>query len=261
MLTVKNIRMAYTKERQVLDGLSFTLGAGQILSILGPNGAGKTTLLKCINAMISPQAGVVQVENHDIFSMSATEIARHLGYVAQKNEAVRLTTFDAVLLGRKPHLGWRVTAKDLKKVAAILKQLDLEHLALRHLDQMSGGELQKVCLARALVQEPRVLLLDEPTSSLDLKNQLDMLTTVQAIVKQHGIAAVMTMHDLNLALRFTDQFIFMKQGRVHACGRPAEIDAGMVQDVYGVAVDIIKHRGQVVLVPVTEPAMHRAANG
>ncbi len=261
MLTVKNIRMAYTREHQVLDGLSLTLGAGQILSILGPNGAGKTTLLKCINAMIKPQAGVVQVENHDIFSMSATEIARHLGYVAQNNEAVRLTTFDAVLLGRKPHLGWHVTEKDLKKVAAILHQLDLEHLALRHLDQMSGGELQKVCLARALVQEPRVLLLDEPTSSLDLKNQLDMLTTVQAIVKQHGIAAVMTMHDLNLALRFTDQFVFMKQGRVHACGRPAEIDAGMVQDVYGVIVDIIQHRGQVVLVPITEPALSKVANG
>ena len=260
MLKAENIRMRYTRDRLVLDGLDFEVGSGQIMAILGPNGSGKTTLLKCVNAMLTPQTGVVTVEGQAIFELNPTEIARILGYVPQHNKAARMTTFDAVLLGRKPHMGWRVSPHDLKKVAAILKQLDLEHLALRHLDEMSGGELQKVCLARALVQEPRVLLLDEPTSSLDLKNQLDMLATVQSIVKQHGISAVMTMHDLNLALRFADRFVFMKQGRVYASGRPDELKREMVREVYGVEVEIIRHRGRIVIVPCEQAELALAAN-
>jgi iron complex transport system ATP-binding protein len=114
---------------------------------------------------------------------------------------------------------------------------------------MSGGELQKVCIARAIVQEPRVLLLDEPTSSLDLKNQLEILGTIRRVVKEHRLAAVMTMHDLNLALRFVDRFLFIREGRVFASGRPDEISAEMVAAVYGVRVDILRHDGQVVVVP------------
>lgn len=260
MLKAENIHMRYTKDRLVLDGLDFEVGHGQILAILGPNGSGKTTLLKCINAMLKPQCGTVTVENHPILSLSPAEIARILGYVPQHNKAARMTTFDAVLLGRKPHLNWRVNQRDLTKVAAALSQLKLEHLALRHLDEMSGGELQKVCLARALVQEPRVLLLDEPTSSLDLKNQLDMLETVRAVVRQHRLAAVMTMHDLNLALRFADRFLFVKDGRVYACGRPAELRPEMVRAVYGVEVEIIHHNGRTVIVPSERAELSLAAN-
>lgn len=110
------------------------------------------------------------------------------------------------------------------------------------------------------MQEPRVLLLDEPTSSLDLKNQLDMLATVQSIVKQHGISAVMTMHDLNLALRFADRFVFMKQGRVYASGRPDELKREMVREVYGVEVEIIRHRGRIVIVPCEQAELALAAS-
>ncbi|MEE4608468.1 MAG: ABC transporter ATP-binding protein, partial [Desulfobacteraceae bacterium] len=195
MLEVKDIRVGYNGSGLVLEDLGFTLGAGEILAILGPNGVGKTTLLRCINGMIQPKTGSVMVEGADVFDMSAGRIARHLGYVAQRNDAGRMTTFDAVLLGRKPHMGWKVSHDDLHKVGAALHQLGLEHLALRDIDRMSGGELQKVCIARAIVQEPRVLLLDEPTSSLDLKNQLEILGTIRRVVKEHQLAAVMTMHD------------------------------------------------------------------
>jgi iron complex transport system ATP-binding protein len=249
MLSVKDIRVGYNGSGLVLEDLGFTLGAGEILAILGPNGVGKTTLLRCINGMIQPKTGSVMVEGADVFDMSAGQIARHLGYVAQRNEAGRMTTFDAVLLGRKPHMGWKVSHDDLHKVGAALHQLGLEHLALRDIDRMSGGELQKVCIARAIVQEPRVLLLDEPTSSLDLKNQLEILGTIRRVVKEHQLAAVMTMHDLNLALRYVDRFLFIREGKVFASGRPDEISAEMVAAVYGVQVDILRHGGQVVVVP------------
>jgi len=249
MLAVRDIRVGYKSGGLVLEDLGFTLGHGQILAVLGPNGVGKTTLLRCINAMIRPWSGYVQVEKSNVFRMGAAEIARYFGYVAQRNEAGRITTFDAVLLGRKPHLRWRVGKEDLVKVDGALRRLGLEHLALRRIDEMSGGELQKVCIARALVQEPRVLLLDEPTSSLDLKNQLEILDTIRRVVREHQIAAVMTMHDLNLAFRFMDRFLFLKQGRVFACGRPHEVSPGMVAAVYGVQVDILHHNGHVVVVP------------
>lgn len=249
MLTVQDISVGYKNGRVVLSDLGFELGQGQMLAILGPNGAGKTTLLRCINAMIKPWAGFVQIADADVFRMSTGEIAKHLGYVPQRNDAGRMTTFDAVLLGRKPHLRWKVGKEDLAKVAGALHQLGLENSALRHIDELSGGELQKVCIARALVQEPKVLLLDEPTSSLDLKNQLDILHTIGRVVKEHHIAAVMTMHDLNLAFRFADRFLFLKEGRVFANGRQNQVNDDMVAAVYGVEVDILRHNGRVVFIP------------
>lgn len=251
ILDVRDIHIGYNG-RMVLQGLDLTVDRGQVLTILGPNGVGKTTLLRCINAMLRPKTGAVLVEDADVFRMRAGEIAKRLGYVAQRNDAGRMTAFDAVLLGRKPHLRWRVSAEDLRKVDGALKQLDLAHLALRHIDEMSGGELQKVCIARALVQEPSVLLLDEPTSSLDLKNQLEILRTIRQVVIEHQLAAVMTMHDLNMAFRFSDAYLFMKQGKVFCCGRNEDLTPEVVQAVYGVPVDILRHRRQIVVVPQLE---------
>ncbi len=253
ILSVNNIHVAY-RGRPVLEGLAMTVDRGQVLTILGPNGVGKTTLLRCINAILKPKTGTVMVENADVFRMSAGEIARQLGYVAQRNDAGRITAFDAVLLGRKPHLGWRVSGKDLRTVDGALKHLGLEHLAMRHLDEMSGGELQKVCIARALVQEPSVLLLDEPTSSLDLKNQMEILGMLRRVVRQHPLAAVMTMHDLNMALRFSDLLLFIRDGKVYWTGPKEELTSQVVKEVYGVPVDILRHRGHWVVVPQSDEA-------
>jgi iron complex transport system ATP-binding protein len=143
-----------------------------------------------------------------------------------------------------------VSREDLKKVDAIIKTFGLEELSLRFLDEMSGGELQKVSIARALVQEPEVLLLDEPTSSLDLKNQQEILETIRHIVTGHGMAAVMTMHDLNSALRFADKVLFMRNGEIYSASKRAEVTPEVVEAVYGLPVTIEQVRGHPVVMPL-----------
>lgn len=249
MLEISDLSLAYKDNELVLDGLNFSIKPGQVLAILGPNGVGKTTLLRCINAIVRPSSGSVHIDRADVFSMDVSQIARYFGYVAQHNKGRRITTFDAILLGRKPYLRWKVTKEDLAKVNSVVHHLGLEHLALRYINEMSGGELQKVCIARALVQEPKVLLLDEPTSSLDLKNQMDILQTIRTAVTKHDLSAVMTMHDLNLAFRYSDRFLLLNDGKVYGSGHPHEITGHMIESVYGVKVDILKHKEQVIVVP------------
>lgn len=249
ILSVHGLEFSY-KSLAVLKGVQFGVNEGEVLAIMGPNGVGKTTLLKCMNAIHRPTGGCVMVDDADICRMEPGAIARRLGYVAQKQETGRMTAFDAILMGRKPHIRWRVSDHDLRIVDSAVKRLHLERLSLRNLDEMSGGEVQKVSIARALVQEPRVLLLDEPTSSLDLRNQVEILSLVRAVVRSHAVAAVMTMHDLNQALRFADKFLFLKDGRIHAAVDRSQITAEIIEDVYNVPVHIEYVAGRPVVVPM-----------
>gem|GEM_PF-194176 len=208
-LAVSNLSFGYNG-RMVVDQVSFDLAPGRILAILGPNGVGKTTLLKCLNAILKPRGGTVLVEDIDVLCLSRREVARRFGYVPQRLEAGRLTVFDAVLLGRTPHLGLRPSVHDVAVVERVILRLGLAPLGLRHLDRLSGGELQKVAVARALAQEPRILLFDEPTASLDLKNQMDILGTIREVVAGQNVSAVLTMHDVSAALRFADACLLIE---------------------------------------------------
>ena len=248
ILSVTDLDFAYNGTK-VLRDVEFDLEGGELMAILGPNGVGKTTLLKCINAIHAPCAGKVLVEDRDVLRMCPDEIALGIGYVAQRNETARLTVFDAVLMGRKPHIVWRVGEEDLKMVDSALKRLHMSHLALRYIDCLSGGELQKVAIARALVQEPHLMLLDEPTSSLDLKSQVDILTMLRRVVDEHRIAAIMTMHDLNTALRYADKVLFLKDGRIHSTGPACEVTSEVVEEVYGLPVQIHTVQGHPLVVP------------
>lgn len=252
MLRVENIRACYRDGKVVLTDLGFSLGAGQILAILGPNGAGKTTLLRCINAMIKPREGIVLVEKADVFRMSHEEIARCIGYVAQHNQAGRMTVFDAVLLGRKPHIRWRVTKEDLAIANDALNELGLRHLSMRYMNELSGGELQRACIARALAQKPKILLLDEPINHLDPINQIEVMCLLRDIARDKKISSLVVTHDLNSALRFADSFIFLKQGRLLAAGGNELITPETIREAFHVDVMIGEVGGVSVVVPTLD---------
>ncbi len=249
-MDVKNISVSYRKGELILNKLSFRAGEGDIVVLLGPNGAGKTTLLRSINAILKPQKGVVEVENQNILKMPTGQIAKIMAYVAQRNNTGNISVFDAVLLGRKPHVGLKTSPTDFAKVSQILQQLRLESLTMRKISQLSGGELQKVCIARAFVQEPRVFLLDEPTSNLDLKNQMDILHTILDIVKKNALTAVISMHNLNLAFRFADKIILLNKGKIVSQGTTESITPDILSKVYGIQIEMIRHNGNVVVIPV-----------
>ena len=248
MLTVNELKFMY-RNKDVLKEIGFSIEQGQVIAVLGPNGVGKTTLLKCLNRILKAREGTVMLDEENLLSLGTMDIARRVGYVPQRVETGRLTAFDAVLLGRRPHIGWDVTTRDIAMVDAIFRRLGMESLRLSYIDEMSGGELQKIAIARALVQEPRILLLDEPTSNLDLKNQVDILNTIRAIVRDHKIAAIMTMHDLNQALRFADTFIFIKNGTVYIQGNRDIVTPAVIEEVYGLPVMIGEFGGVRCVIP------------
>lgn len=249
MLDVSNLKFNY-KTKNIFDQINFSLESNEILSILGPNGVGKTTLLKCINRILKPQVGSILIEDLDIMQLKGGEIAKRLSYVPQRVEISKITVFDAILLGRKPHIKWDITNKDISLVNSAIKKLDMDHLSLRYIDELSGGELQKVGIARAIVQEPKIMLLDEPTSSLDLKNQQEILYLLSEIVDRHKVSVIMTMHDINSALRFSDKFIFLKDGEIISMGSHEIITPHLIKEVYGVDVFIQEHDGHPFVIPV-----------
>ncbi len=250
-LTVDGVGFQY-RSVPVLRDITFEITRQELLVICGPNGVGKTTLLKCINRLLEPKCGVVTVQNEDVAKMSIGEIARNISYVSQKGEAGSITAFDTILLGRKPYIDWRgFQQSDYDLVEKVVHRLELAPLALRPIDEMSGGELQKVLLARALVQEPELLLLDEPTSALDLRNQLELLELVREVVTTHDLICVTILHDLNTALRYGDKLLFLKDGLVHAVITPDEITPEIIREVYGVEAVIGEVAGFPVVYPVS----------
>jgi iron complex transport system ATP-binding protein len=249
ILSVQNLQFHYP-HHPVLKNASFTLEKGELLAILGANGTGKTTLLKCLNRVLKPQAGSVLLDDEPVASLSRNALAQRMGYVEQQRSGSRATVFNAVLLGRKPYIQWDVTPTDLQIAAQALETLGMGDYALRFLDELSGGELQKVVIARALAQQPEVLLMDEPTSSLDLKNQLEVLRLIRAITRERGIAAIVTIHDLNLALRFADRFLLLQDGVVFAAGGAEVMTPENIQTVYGVPVTLARHNGCQVVIPL-----------
>jgi iron complex transport system ATP-binding protein len=248
ILEVSGVTFSY-RSRAVLNDVTFSVNENEILGIMGPNGVGKTTLLKCINLLLKPTGGSILLDRNDISSWNIREIAEKIGYVSQRIETNRITAFDAILLGRHPHFGVTLTESDLEKVDAAISMIDLQDLSLQYINEMSGGELQKVAIARAMVQEPRVMLLDEPTSNLDLHNQVEILKIMRQITRQHAMAVIMTMHDLNMALRFMDRFIFLKDGSIFSYGSRVEITSEMIEEVYNIPVSLIEVDGYPVVIP------------
>ena len=249
-ITIKNLTFSYNSH-MILDDINMVIENSEILSLVGPNGSGKTTLIKCIDRILKPK-GSILLDGQEIERMSRQDVARKIGYVPQSSSSLLATTvFDTVLMGRRPHIGWKVGEADLEKVAEVLEKLKLDDLAMRDFSQLSGGQKQKVLIARALAQEPAVLLLDEPTSNLDMLHQLEVMETVSTLVKEKKISAVMAIHDLNLASRFSDKLVMLKKGKIYAAGGPkALLNEYNIGNVYGIEAMILNALGRPYIVTI-----------
>ena len=250
-ITIKDLSFSYGS-RKILEDLNLVVGDSEVLSLVGPNGSGKTTMIKCIDRILKPKGSILLNGGRDLQSLSRQEVAKYLGYVPQSTTSVLTTTvFDTILMGRKPHMGWRVQEEDIDKVVDIMKLLHVEEFALKDFSELSGGQKQRVLIARALAQEPEVLLLDEPTSNLDVKHQLEALDTVRSIVKRTEISAVMAIHDLNLAARYSDSLVMLKGGKVHAIGDPSTLlTRENIRAIFGVEAVVMRDLDRPYVVPI-----------
>lgn len=227
--------------RPVLTDIDMDVAPGHVCVILCPNAVGKSTLLKCIAGLVKP-SGTVLLDGRDAALLSANERTRLLSYVAQEGfSRVALTVFEVVLLGRLQSLRWRASEEDLDAVWSALTRLGVDDLATRNLNELSGGQKQLISIAQALVHGPQVLLLDEPTSSLDLQHRLEVLELIKALTAGSQITALISLHDLTLAARFADDLVVLRDGAVYSRGTPdVVLTAAMVRTVYGVNAEITR---------------------
>jgi iron complex transport system ATP-binding protein len=211
--------------RAALDGVSCRVGASELVAVAGPNGSGKTTLVRALSGLVQPERGTVRVQGRTLAEWGRAELARVLGVVPQREEiAFPLRVDEAVMLGRYARLGPLAAPGDADRAAvrSALERCDAGPLAARSIDALSGGEWQRVRLARALAQEPAVLVLDEPTASLDVRHEMELLELIRRLVDQ-GLAGLVITHELNLAARYADRILLLSEGRVVAEGSPRDV--------------------------------------
>jgi iron complex transport system ATP-binding protein len=250
ILTVNNVVFKYSSTT-ILNDVSVELNRSEILGIIGPNGAGKSTLIRCINRILFPESGGICIGGTDIEKMDQMDIARYIGYVPQNStNPFPATVFDTILMGRRPHSGWRSSKSDVKKALDILDLVGITDLAMRDFTELSGGQQQKVVLARALAQDSHILLLDEPTSNLDIRQQLETMEIVHSLVKTKNISAIMAIHDLNLAARYADRILMLKGGLVFQVGEPFSVlTPESIREVYGVDSVVREEDGRPYVIP------------
>jgi ABC-type cobalamin/Fe3+-siderophores transport system ATPase subunit len=225
MLEVKSLRVNYG-DRLVLKDIAFHVPAGSILGIVGPNGAGKTTLIRALSGVLPLAGGSVHVSGEDLAGLKPAERARRVAVVPQaRSLPLAFTGWQLALLGRTPHLSWlgHVSARDEESVHCALRRAKATDLAGRRLGELSGGEQQRLLLARALAQEAPLLLLDEPTTHLDLHYQVALLDQVRQLAAEEGLAVVVALHDLNLVARYADQVLLLVDGEMRARGEPSDV--------------------------------------
>ncbi len=250
-LELADVTVSYGRA-EVVRGVSATIGEGEWVGLIGPNGAGKTSLLRAVAGLV-PFAGSIEVDGHPVMGSHRRELARRLALVPQSPRTPsELTVAEYVLLGRTPYIGYLATEarSDREAATTALAQLGLAGFAERRLGSLSGGELQRVVLARALAQDAPLLLLDEPTSALDLGRQQQVLELVDQLRRDHGLTVVAAMHDLSLAGQFADRLLLLDGGRLVADGAPAEVlSEGTIGALYAADVRVVHEDGAVFVLP------------
>ncbi len=239
-LHIKNLNFSYNN-LCALENISFSAQEGQILGIIGPNGAGKTTLLKCINRTMKPKSGSVLIDDMNVALLNRKKIARLIGVVPQISKIFPFQVLDVIMMGRYPHLDGLngESSHDFEAARRAMKLTGIQHLSERFIDELSGGELQKVIIARTIAQEPKILLLDEPITHLDINHQLEILELIKRITIESQLITILVSHNLNMAARYCDRLILLQAGKVHSIGSiEAVLTPEKIQDVFRVQTEI-----------------------
>lgn len=240
MLEINNLSFGYSRRSpKVLDGVSMQLGDGEIGIILGKNGSGKTTLFKNILGISRPSSGSVLFDGEDILKMSPRERAGYAAYVPQHIHFGDMTVYDSILMGRVAHFGLRAGKEDHEIVQRLLSDMKLEGFAYRNAEQLSGGEKQKIAIARALAQSPRMLIFDEPTGNLDIANEELIIEEAKKIAREKKISILSSLHDFNQALYFGDKFFFLRDGKITYSGGAETVNEQSIANTFDISVKII----------------------
>lgn len=244
-LEINGLEFAYSS-RSVLNDITFTFEGAQLVAILGPNGVGKSTLIHCIDRILKPNTGTVMINDTESSEYRMKDLAKIVGYVPySSSDTFPMSVVDAVLLGRHPYSNWKSTREDVRIVYSMLRRLGIEDLAKCQFNELSAGQHQKAMLARGLVQEPQILLLDEPTANLDVKHQLGVTKLLRDLSREKDMLVIMICHDLNIASKYADSILMMKDGTIYAAGNAQDvITKDNIEDVYGVRCRIIEDEGR-----------------
>ena len=238
--------------KRVLEDISFSLAGAEILAVVGPNGSGKSTLIKNITLIQEPTAGMIFLDEMDIRKIDPIDLAMKIGYVPQHfSYTLYSTVFETVLLGRLRHIKWSVSDEELSRVQQALDTLEMGEMAGKYMDQLSGGERQKVFIARALAQNPALFLFDEPTSALDIRYQIEVMETMRRITREQNSSMIIAVHDLNLAYRYADAVVLLNRGKMVGYGKPQDIlTPDCIRSVYGVESVVVENEYGKFLLPL-----------
>ncbi|MCI6957482.1 MAG: ABC transporter ATP-binding protein [Candidatus Faecousia sp.] len=253
MLSVENVTFRYRRQGpDVLRGVNLELKPGEIGILLGRNGSGKTTLFQNILGILNPRSGTIRFEGEDLRSLSRAQRARRIAYVPQDIRFGALSVFDSVLMGRVAYFGMKAGQADYLAVEKILRDMGLEDFAQRNVEELSGGERQKIAVARAMAQEPKLMVFDEPTGNLDIANEQQIIREAKRLAREKHIAILSSLHDLNRAMEFGDRFFFLKDGVVKYTGGRECFREDVLRDIFDIDVKIAQVDGQPVILQKQE---------
>lgn len=253
MLEISNLCFRYSKKSPfVLSDVNMELKKGEIGVLLGKNGSGKTTLFKNILGIEKPESGKILFNGKNISEITVKERTSYIAYVPQNIQFGDLSVFDTVLLGRMSYFGLRAGKKDLDITEKVLSDIKLDTLMSKSVEKLSGGERQKVAIARAMVQEPEMIIFDEPTVNLDISNEQLILNEVKRITVEKGIEVLISLHDLNDAIDIGDRFFFLKNGKIEYSGGKEMINEEVIKDIFDAEVSIVEYYGKKVVLKLNK---------